>query len=91
MLLVIRTHLSSCVKISNCSFVMCILIFGAYIPRRVPCLGYLCGVSGHGLLNIIHLCHAYYAVPFPRMEFYHFICIEQCVNAYASPRCCCCC
>ena len=49
------------------------------------CLGYHCGVSGYGLLNIVHLCRAYYAVPFPRMEFYHFICIEQGVKCICIP------
>ena len=86
MLLVIRTHLPSCVKISK------VLIRYVYSnlwyihTQKSPlCLGYLCGVSGYGLLNIVHLCHAYYAVPFPRTEFYHFICIEQCVKCICIP------
>ena len=33
--------------------------------------------SGYGLLNIVLLCSAYYVVPFPRMEFYHFVFSEQ--------------
>ena len=81
MLLVIRKNLPSYVKISK--VLICYLysnLWYIHIQQGPLCLGYLCGVSGYGLLNIAHLCHAYYAAPFPRMEFYHFIHIEQCVK-----------